>query len=1453
MFLKIKFYLSLILSVWMTTCLAQNLVSIKHYSTADGLSDNKITTVIKGKDGFMWFGSWAGISRFDGFNFLNYKSYPGDNSSLKSNRVDDLVEDKESGFLWAKTYDNQVYRFDKRTGLFTSVPELLNDNSLKGTQYIKILKVSNREVWLATADEGLILIEDAGGAKPRYKRFDKNQKGPYFLQAGNILFFHTDKRSNIWLVRSNGVQLLKKSNVGYHVSPVKALNGLTIKVADDGKNVTWYAVGGKIYSLRYDESQLKSYKLTDGEITGIKTSASGTSLFCSTSMGELVSITESGQITVLAKTKIPSRLNSIFESTDGNLWVQSEKYGTVLYHKKKGQLSELFPASTYKFSKAIGVSYSIYEDVNKIVWITLDGYGLQFYDHEHQRLQKVRVEEKLGSRKLSDVIFHTYYFSSGVVWVVGDKGGVDKVVFKQYDFSQKHIVPNSSIMIDNEVRGLFADQQNRLWLGTKGEKLMVFKDGVSIESPLIEPIPFNSGVYSIFRSKDGAMWFGTKGNGLFKAIPVDSTAHKYKLSNHYFEKTILKSGGSNSIYCIMQDRKGRLWAGSFGGGLVMFAPNGQILTLDNSFKNYPGGNYNRIRYLKEDAQGKIWIATTEGLVVFDPDVGRPLNYRFKTYKKQPGDIHSLGGNDIQFIYRDSRNQMWMLTSSGGLNLAIGENPMDSLTFQNFSTKDGLPSDFLLSCAEDDQRNLWIATQNGISKFSTTDKKHQNFNYFDGLSEEASFSESSGVRMPNGTMVFGNTQGFLKFDPSKIHSRKMAANLVFTSIQINGEDIRKVDSTFFKKDITFADRLTLDYNQNIITIDFAVLDFSSVDKQNYMCRILGFDDVWRSTDKQRKITYTNLPPGKYEFQVKSSNDELYNPIPFRTLKITIKPPLWKTWWAYTLYIIIAIAVLLLIQRVIYIMLKLRHGIALEKKMAELKLDFFTQISHELRTPLTLIVNPIGEVLRNENLSGKGKRYVKLVLKNAKRMTRLINQILDLRKVQSGKATLQLQTVEVVSFVNSLVSYFEEVIDARNLKVEIVSAARHLPAHWDIEKIEIILYNILANAIKFSPDGGKIIINITEHRADKICRIEVSDEGPGVLQEELDKIFNIYYEGEHKAAVKGSGIGLALAKELVILHRGNILAQNNTPKGLKIIIDLERFLETPTLENAVNFEIGDSILEKEVDQSEADLTLEADTKDSKRPLVLVVEDNVELRSFLADKFSDRFRVETAGNGEEGLEKATDLQPDLILSDVMMPKMDGMEMLVKLKANSLTSHIPVILLTAKNTIESHIMGLKFGADYYLPKPFDMQLLSAAIDSILKQRKKFFQAIVDGEEILEDELSIADKLSITDEDKEFLEKTIQIVKERLEDRDFNIDTVADLMNMSRSAFFKKFKSLTNLAPVEFVRDTRLEAGKQMLESGSKNISEIAYSIGFNNPKYFSTCFKAKYGTSPKEYVVKN
>jgi len=501
---------------------------------------------------------------------------------------------------------------------------------------------------------------------------------------------------------------------------------------------------------------------------------------------------------------------------------------------------------------------------------------------------------------------------------------------------------------------------------------------------------------------------------------------------------------------------------------------------------------------------------------------------------------------------------------------------------------------------------------------------------------------------------------------------------------------------------------------------------------------------------------------------------------------------------------------------------------------------------------LILNPIEEIYKRESLSARGYEHINTVRKNAKRMVRFINQLLDLRKLQSGKAVLKVSQVDIVSFVRKISEYFTDAAREKDINLEIIGRENELYAWIDAEKMDIVIYNLLSNAFKFTPKEKSIKVIINKVAGTDRLLIDIADQGQGVAEDKLADIFELYYEGEHSEGknLKGTGIGLALSKELVQLHHGKISAKNNVDKGLTVTVELKTGNEHLTHDEVIFVDLPE--LPHELEETLEELSIHATQHvgyqhNSSTPLVLLVEDNRELRVFLQTQLSGAYRVEVAEDGEEGLKKAFKLLPDLVLSDVMMPKMDGIQMLDKLKNDTRTSHIPIVLLTAKCSVESQIEGLKYGADFYITKPFQNDFLLTCIQNLITQRKKIFETLLARKKSIE---LNPGEITITPQDEVFLQKIIKIVEEHMSDLEFNIDAVAESINMGRSTFYKKFKSLTSLAPVEFVREMRLKRAKQYLDAGEHNIAEIAYSVGFNNAKYFSTCFREQFQLSPTEYL---
>lgn len=1447
-----RYFFSLLILQVLTvvTLFAQPKCKIEHYSTEDGLSHDIITTIFKDSEGFMWFGTWNGINRFDGQRFVTYKSSPGDQSYFKSPRIDQIVED---GFLqlWIVGYDGQVYRFNKRTEKLLPLNAIINLPPKRKYTFKRILSTRNGKIWIETLDEGLVLVTSPQTDTSGYYTYQAGASKEFSLPSNKIHFFKEMKDGTIWVGTEKGLVHLKKDEKGvYKNTPQPDFpTGVAYTCMATYVNEIGLLFGtgdGRLVGTHL-EGPPSIISISNSAIHSILASKELTFYF-TTAGGELFEM-QVGHLHSYSFFKLidnrDNALFSIYEDRSGYLWVEPQKEGVIRINPATGKMKTYQQKSNarYVFPKD---HYTVLEDNQNRVWVSLKGGGFGYYDSVTDKVEYFYNEPGARNHLFSNNIGVWYYDPAGLLWIRTDERGVEKITFQQNAFDQQLLVNPGEFQSDNEVRGIWEDRKKRLWMGTKSAKLYILENGKPANIQFTNMPAQGLGlVYTIMQDRNGAVWLGTKTHGLYKAVPLNKEETRYQLYNYTTDANDPTSISSNEIYALLEDKAGRIWVGSFENGLnLMVNEDDQVKFVHdrNALRDIPANIFRKVRNIAEDKQGNIWVATTDGLIIVNPKTPK---FTYAMYQKIPGDQYSLGNNDVQYIYRDSRNTMWLATSGGGLNQALGDDPMKGLKFQVYTTQDGLPNDYLVSCVEDNDHNLWIATQTGLSRFDIQHKTFRNYNSYDGVPPYA-FSEAAGLRITNGQLVFGTLKGYLTFDPKTIVTHPVHAEIAFTNLQINNADVITGRNNILPFSVNHTSKLTLKHNQNIISVDYVVLDYRSGDKQSYAYRLQGFDTGWHYNRSERRATYTNLPPGDYVFEVKTMNQELYSNGPVKSMHITILPPWWKTWWAYLLYVLATVIILEIVRRAIVTNLRLRHRIAVEKKLAELKLNFFTNVSHELRTPLTLILNPIEEIGKQENLTPQSRQYVEVVRKNAERMARFVNQLLDLRKLQSGKGIIHPSRVEVVSFVKSIGEYFLELAREKQINFQVVSEQKEIEAWLDIDKVETVIYNLVANAFKFTPNGKAIRVQVSQLAQHNKVQIEVSDQGKGVPPEMLDKIFELFYEEnitENKQ--KGTGIGLALSKEMITLHGGTIAARNNEDGGLTVTVTLavgkaQAAITTPAfLQHA---EATDEML-----SSYETPIAEPVEANGSLPLLLVVEDNADLQAFLKTQLNTLYRVETADNGEEGLAKALELQPDLVLSDIMMPKMNGIEMLDKLKNNLATSHIPVILLTAKSAIESQIEGLDYGADYYITKPFRHDFLVAAIRNLISQRKKVLNSLLEGKKTIQLEPG---EVTITSRDEAFLQQIVAIVEEKMTDVDFNIDTVAETVAMGRTTFYRKFKGLTGLAPVEFVREMRLKRAKQLLDAGSGNISEIAYSVGFNNAKYFSTCFKGRFGVTPSEYV---
>lgn len=766
------------------------------------------------------------------------------------------------------------------------------------------------------------------------------------------------------------------------------------------------------------------------------------------------------------------------------------------------------------------------------------------------------------------------------------------------------------------------------------------------------------------------------------------------------------------------------------------------------------------------------------------------------------------------------------------------------------------NDVVKSIVEDKDGNLWFTTEIGLSCFNKDTEQFRNYDRYDGFLN-VELEESSALRTLSGDLWLGSRQGILTFSPNKLETQNMNYDTRIVDFKISNRDLRSFHKDpVLKESITFADAIRLKYNQSMFTIEFAALNFYNPNRVFYRYILEGYEKEWHYNGKNRIASYTNVPPGSYTFRVETIDEANPELVSNRTLAITILPPWWLSWWAIVIYVVLGIIALYFSLRLAFFMIKMKNDIYIEQKVSEMKIKFFTNISHELRTPLTLIKGPIQELREHETLSPKGVQYVELMEKNTNQMLQLVNQILDFRKIQNGKMRLHVSLIDFNELVVSFQKEFRVLSEENEVSFTFQLPDAAIMIWADKEKLSIVIRNIISNAFKFTPSGGSIhvVAGLTEDG--EHCFLRVEDNGIGIPQNKLTEVFERFSQGENakNSYYQGTGIGLALSKEIVNLHHGVIRAESPEGKGTVFIVELLLGKEHYRI-SEVDFYVSDTETAPAGDVSSTDIMAEEDSEeqteiDASLPNLLLVEDNKDLCQLIKLQLEDKFNIHIANNGVEGLKKVHLYHPDIVVTDQMMPEMDGLEMLQSIRKDFQISHIPVIILTAKNDEGAKTKAITLGANAYITKPFSKEYLLARIDQLLSERLLFRERIrlqMENQKTTEED---SYEQYLVKKDVQFLEKIHQVIEENMDDSDFNIDTIASGIGLSRSAFFKKLKSLTGLAPVDLVKEIRLNKSVELIKNTDLSISEIAFAVGFKDSGYYSKCFRKKYNQTPREYM---
>ncbi|GGA87625.1 hybrid sensor histidine kinase/response regulator [Flavobacterium palustre] len=1027
-------------------------------------------------------------------------------------------------------------------------------------------------------------------------------------------------------------------------------------------------------------------------------------------------------------------------------------------------------------------------------------------------------------------IYTTYIDNFENLWIGTRRGGVNHASLNIKAFNYYYADSPGKGLISNEVRAICKDKSGRLWVGTEemggtiietspqGNKYSYFNNRNFID---------NRRVRSLYCDRYGFVWIGTKG-GLDKYDPRTKTFKHYAADK--------KKPGSITnpiIFSVMEDSQGTLWVGTYSGLARYDRINDKFVYLSPSIT---GGV--QIRVIMEDRKKNLWIATEDkGLTKLIRRSDKLGSFKSIRYVHIEGKDDSLISNRLYSLAEDNAGMIWIATNLGLSRL----NPKDN-TVKNFFIKDGLPDEIIMGLLFDGKESIWISHKKGLTRMNTKTFELQNFNVNDGL-QSNEFNQNACFRdNTSGEMFFGGQNGLNSFFPENIKINKYKPQVVFTRLNVMNQvvqpGIKVNDRVILEKSLLCTKEIILTWWDKTFSIEFAALHYANPEGNKYKYKLEGVDNEWTFTDaSMRTASYSQLPSGTYTFKVYGSNsDGIWSDAP-ASLRIKILPPWWLSWWALVIYTIIGGTIIVFIHK--YIMSRIE--ISKNEEIHQSKLQFFTGISHEFRTPLTLIIDPLEKILSEKLDKETVNKYHSLMYRNAKQLLLLINQLLDFRKLESGHLTLNKQQSDIVVFVKTAAAAFESRAKDKGIHFSIKSSVSNLNTYFDAAKMNMVLNNLLSNAFKFTPKGGEVSVNIAvPDEENRMLVIKVHNTGEGISEEEQEKVFDIFYQSDNSnIQQEGSGVGLALTKELVELHGGKIVLESKLGQGATFSVFLP--ISEEEEESKMEFSQQEFIIGEE---SLLANTVQTTDSSDELPLLLIVDDNADIRNYIALNFSNEYRIILATNGSEGLLQAIETIPDIVVSDVMMPDMNGLELCRKLKSDERTSHIPVILLTARQSDESKLEGYETGADAYVTKPFNSNVLKVQIRNLLEQRQRLRELFSKGSAI---EIK---KIAINVTDEAFLNKVVQHIHENLEDEEFNINTLSELLNMSRSQFYRKIKALTNQSLLDFVTTIRMNKALEYLLSGEYNISETAYKVGYSMSSNFTRTFTRHFGVSPSKYL---
>ena len=1338
---------------------------------SQGLSNNRITAIIRDPQGFLWFGTASGLNRYDGYKFKVFLHNESDTSSINDNFIDKIVAGPQHS-LWVYT-PKGWNKYDPRTEKFVSRPRLfLREMGLPHEWFKTIVADQQGNYWFLFSQEGIYRYN----ARSKKTDFFNDKNGASPLYSNNISSLAFDTEGHFWIVYTDGV-LEKRSAVDNRLIRRNYLFGKTASTLQyqlfvDKEDDVWIYVPGQKHGAWWFRS---------AKDTLIPVNSKSLQLRLNNDI-----------------------VNGIVQDDRGNIWIATDHGGINLINKKEISVKYLYNIVAGRDASYENAILSILKDDMGTIWMGTFKTGINYFNESKSPFLHFRNE-------------------------AGNK--------KSLPF--------------NDVNCFAEDNKGNLWIGTNGRGLLYFDRASGsyrqyANNPSDNNSISNDVISSLYVDRENKLWIGTYFGGLNY---FDGS--RFVRYRHVDNDSLSLS--DDSIWEIFEDSQGRLWIGTLTNGLQLFdRQKKQFISY-----RYPHSFPFSVNTIIEDEQGDIWAGGTAGIELYNRS-GKLI----RQFTHIEDNINSLSNTTVLDILEDDKGLIWIATRDGlnVYNRRLGR-------FTRYRTEDGLPHNTVLRILKDRQDNLWLSTPNGISNINITRKGEKisllfrNYDETDGLQGRV-FNDDAALVTKAGELIFGGSNGFNMFTPPVVSEKKIHAPLFFTDLQLFNNSVKvgeKYDGrVILPESITSIRKLVLNHDQNAFAIEFAALNYLNAGKISYSYRLQGFNDTWISADgNNRKVSFTGLNPGTYTLFVRARNENGEWIPGSAELQIRILPPFWATTWAFCTYGLLIIAGLFYGRHRILRNARLKFRKEQEDLEARrkdelntMKIHFFTNVSHEFKTPLALILTPVEKLLK-QNYTETEHRQFRLIHRNARRLLNMVDELLDFRKLEMGELKLNKKASCIFRFCKEVFDSFSDIAERKSIRFSFHAEQKELIMSFDPDKVERVLFNLLSNAFKFTPEGGEVSLHVTERALEDkhFIEIRVRDTGIGIPDDRLEKIFERFFQNELPGSLinQGSGIGLSISKEFVRLHGGTIHAESKLNEGSDFIVLL------PVLRADASESAQQPVFQDQVPVAEPQDTSQqpGGARRSGHPkprllpqkTILLVEDNEDYRFYIKDNLKEHFTVVEASNGKEGWQKALSEHPDLIVSDLNMPELSGIELCRKIKNDTRTSFIPFILLTVISSELTQLKGLDTGANDYITKPFNVELLISKIRNLLAQQDKF-------RETYQKQVSVAaTEPAVISTDEEFVQKALGYVEKNMSNPNLSVHELSRELLLGRATLYRKLFALTGQTPVEFIRSIRLQRARQLLEAGKLTVSEIAYEVGFNDPKYFTKIFREAFHLTPSAY----